>query len=154
MDYEKKYKDALERARNIRFGNPNSALANVVCEEIFPEIRESEDERIRKELIRFFSKGAEYDSSTNGIKDRNIIAWLEKQGETFTKKDVDDAYLKGICDAKRELEKQGEQKPTWSEEDESMLKDAIEFIDTGWTFRGKSHLVYWLKSIKNRIQPQ
>lgn len=40
--------------------------------------------------------------------DKNI-AWLEKQGETFTKKDVDDAYLKGVCDAKHELEKQGEE---------------------------------------------
>lgn len=38
-------------------------------------------------------------------------SWLEKQGQTFTKKDVDDAYLKGICDAKHELEKQGKQKP-------------------------------------------
>jgi len=36
--------------------------------------------------------------------------WLEKQ--SYTKKDVDDAYLKGICNTKHELEKQGEQKPT------------------------------------------
>ena len=33
--------------------------------------------------------------------------WLEKQ--SYTKKDVDDAYLKGICHTKHELEKQGEQ---------------------------------------------
>lgn len=33
---------------------------------------------------------------------------FEKQGETFTKKDVDDAYLQGISDAKQEIEKQGE----------------------------------------------
>ena len=36
------------------------------------------------------------------------IDWLEKQ--CYTKKDVDDAYLKGISDAKHELEKQNEQK--------------------------------------------
>lgn len=36
-----------------------------------------------------------------------MIAWLEKQSQTFTKKDVDDAYLKGVCDAKHELEKLG-----------------------------------------------
>jgi hypothetical protein len=36
------------------------------------------------------------------------VAYLEKQGQTFTKKDVDNAWIKGMCDAKRELEKQGE----------------------------------------------
>lgn len=36
--------------------------------------------------------------------------WLEKQGTPYTKRDVDDAYLKGVCDAKQELEKQGQKK--------------------------------------------
>ena len=35
-------------------------------------------------------------------------AELEKQGESYTKRDVDDAYLKGISDAKNEIEKQYE----------------------------------------------
>ena len=47
-----------------------------------------------------------------GVHIIDILAWLEKQGESYTKRDVDDAWLKGMCDAKRELEKQGEQKPT------------------------------------------
>ena len=49
-----------------------------------PELKESEDEgeRIRKMLIKFFGKGAEYNSSTNGIFDKDILAWLEKQGNT------------------------------------------------------------------------
>lgn len=33
---------------------------------------------------------------------------IEKQGQTFTKKDVDDAYLKGISDTKNEMENQHE----------------------------------------------
>ena len=37
---------------------------------------------------------------------------LEKQCETYTKRDVDDAYIEGMASAKRELEKQDEQKPT------------------------------------------
>ena len=36
----------------------------------------------------------------------NVIAWLEKQGTSCTKEDVDDAYLRGISDAKNEIEKQ------------------------------------------------
>ena len=33
-----------------------------------------------------------------------------------------------------------------------MLKDLIEFIESGWSDNGKSHLIYWLKSIKDRIK--
>ena len=46
----------------------------------FPELRESEDERIRKALIDFFSRGAENGEQTNGVYDKDILAWLEKQG--------------------------------------------------------------------------
>ena len=41
------------------------------------------------------------------------------------KKDIDDAYLKGVCDAKNELEKQGEQKPAWSEKDDMMIEETL-----------------------------
>ena len=34
-----------------------------------------------------------------------MIAWLEKQETSYTKKDIDDAYLKGISDTKNELKK-------------------------------------------------
>lgn len=84
MDYKEKYEEALERARNIRFGNPQSVTANVVCEEIFPELKESEDERIRKWLIGVI-KSNEYGSISNvgemPCPKPNVIAWLEKQGE-------------------------------------------------------------------------
>lgn len=51
-----------------------------------------------------------------------------------------------------EHEKQGEQKLIWDKFDDLMLKDAIEFIESGWSDNGKSHLIYWLKSIKDRIK--
>ena len=37
-----------------------------------------------------------------------MIAWLEKQGTSYTNRDVDDAYLKGVRDTKNEIEKQYE----------------------------------------------
>ena len=76
----KAYDMALERAK--KYFNPAYPLADkTLVEEIFPELRESEDERIRKELIEAFMC---YDpeSSWNGIPVRDIIAWLEKQKET------------------------------------------------------------------------
>ena len=80
----KAYDEAIEKLRDFyRDYDTVSCLIDVKEElaNLFPVLKESEDERIKKTLINFFSKGAEYDSSTNGIKDRNIIAWLEKQGE-------------------------------------------------------------------------
>lgn len=54
-----------------------------MLETIFPELNESEDERIRKELITFFIN--DYGKNSNarfaGIKVKDIISWLEKQGE-------------------------------------------------------------------------
>ena len=54
MDYEQLYKDALERAKKW-YNAPNAdkipTYSNRVIEEIFPELKESEDERIRKALI-------------------------------------------------------------------------------------------------------
>jgi hypothetical protein len=52
MDYEKKYKEALERAKEIIecSKNPGSKEVRMVLS-FFPELRENEDERIRKELL-------------------------------------------------------------------------------------------------------
>ena len=105
-NYKERYEEAIRIARK-QFEYPAMSSCYGILKEIFPELKESEDERIRKALVRFHKSTIDID----GIKGADILAWLEKQGQTFTKKDVDDAYLKGISDAKNELEKQGEQKP-------------------------------------------
>ena len=75
----KAYDEAIKRAKNCLDEKRDTCL--VRPDVIFPELQESEDEKIRKMLIKFFCKGAENDSSTNGISDKDIVAWLEKQGE-------------------------------------------------------------------------
>ena len=85
------------------------------------------------------------------------MAWLEKQGETFTKKDVDDAYLKGVCDTKQEFEKQGELNPAWSEEDEINYNYALAACKYYGEAKGyadtETHQKTnnWLKSLKDRV---
>ena len=122
MDYEKKYKEALERAREKRdeykrLDGEESFVPSDI-EYIFPELKESEDEKMRAMAIKaVYAPEAQSCIRSCGIDPDYVIAWLEKQGQTFTKKDVDDAYLKGVCDARHEFEKQSEQKPAWSEED-------------------------------------
>lgn len=86
MDYEKKYKEALERARELKNKLEKScSLATPTgIETIFPELKMNEDERIRKELICGIQ-----DACVNGgfsiyTKRATInewIAWLEKQGK-------------------------------------------------------------------------
>ena len=77
MNYEKRYKEALSKAKDML---SYKEVRQEDMEYLFPELKNN-DERIRKTLIDFFSKGAENGEQTNGIYDKDIIAWLEKQGE-------------------------------------------------------------------------
>ena len=185
MNYEQKHKEDLEAAKGwLEIAKKdNNTMATQILEKFFPELKESEEERIRKALIRFFSKGAEYDSSTNGIKDRNIIAWLEKQKkENFIDKNLvkEEAhqiawetskhYDPNACkqewcemaalDMAYWFENQSEQKPAWSEEDERNLEGIIDEIEANKNDAPDYDLVTydgflsWLKSLKDRIQPQ
>jgi len=72
----KAYEEALERAKKW-YNAPNidkmPTYGNRIIEEIFPElIEENEDEKIRKELIKFVK--------VNIPNEERYIAWLEKQG--------------------------------------------------------------------------
>lgn len=79
MNYEQKYKEALERARVYHMGGSISAH---IAEVIFPELAESEDERIRQELIEHIKANYEADYVLfKKFSPDDVIAWLEKQGE-------------------------------------------------------------------------
>ena len=114
MDYEKKYKDALERAKAYQGLRSEMEI-------IFPELKESEgkDEKIRKALIRAF-KSLNTIKVWNGIERTDIIDWLEKQGEhaNFRNKIQigdkvtrnEDGVLVNLSQLNRVAKKQGEQK--------------------------------------------
>ena len=77
MATEEKFEEAK------RLYETANADQRYVLETLFPELRESEDERIRKELISFFTERAKYteDSTFGGLSSKEIIAWLEKQAK-------------------------------------------------------------------------
>lgn len=109
MDYEKLYKEALGRANAAHKDEDRHLKATL--ERIFPELKESEDERIRKNIkIALMSVEEELADfySTHHTSQEEFLTWLEKQGTSYTKKDVDDAYVEGMAFAKNELEKQYE----------------------------------------------
>lgn len=80
MDYKKEYEDTLSKAKTlhklaVETNNDNTRMA---LEELYPELKESEDERIRKDIIAYMRY--ERKSTEEEIENR-FIPWLEKQGE-------------------------------------------------------------------------
>jgi len=78
--YEQKYKEIVEWARKYK-----ARLNGVPIEEVLPELRESEDERIRKEMIDFIQwaedRGMTRHDYHQAKRPAVWIAWLEKQKE-------------------------------------------------------------------------
>ena len=82
MDYEKKYKETLKRAKEILECSVKSDSAEVrMVLSFFPELKESEDDRIRKELISYHRSMAAAMNGNRPCVHEAWIAWLEKQGE-------------------------------------------------------------------------
>lgn len=93
MDYEKKYKEALERAEKIyhsEFKPDEAAVLTEYLPMIFPELKEGEDERIRKELIEqiayIIPNDDEVDDEGNALPSyqeriNKYRVWLKKQGQ-------------------------------------------------------------------------
>lgn len=123
------YDEALEKATtyhdNAKVAGDYSAVARY--ENIFPELAESEDERIRKEIISAlkFANGS-------GVYDKHID-WLEKQEEQkFELCDMgrwdEESYNNGIHHVLQNPEAYGltKQKPAeWSEKDEEIMSNIL-----------------------------
>lgn len=80
MDYEKLYREALERAREIHSHLHGENKENY--EKVFPELKKSEDERIRKAIHIYLDwlDGKKEYAPKGEYSIRDMIAWLEKQG--------------------------------------------------------------------------
>ena len=77
----KRYDEAIERASKLRVQNPFDTVSQMM-EHVFPELAESEDERIRKALIEYFTTSDNNSYyAVCGVATKKILAWLEKQGE-------------------------------------------------------------------------
>lgn len=117
MDYEKKYKEALERAKQFMTEHPTRAEQDLMTA-LFPELKESEDERIRKWIIEEFKLHYDFESKSLNPMVEKALAWLEKQKEQKPESDVrvryktrKECYLEGLEAGRKE------QQPTkWSED--------------------------------------
>lgn len=109
------YDVLLTKAKQI-YNKENDVLIIHTIEDLFPEVRKNEDERIRKALISILKSDFEEDTKIFGISVGKIIAWLEKQSNT--NKEYWRGYREGkqeILDKYAKLKKQGELKETLCE---------------------------------------
>ena len=77
MGYEKN-KDALAIVRQMV---ADGQISQDVAEKYFPELKESEDEKIRKDLIQLTYKVYANTDYLTCVDQEKMLAWLEKQGE-------------------------------------------------------------------------
>lgn len=152
MDYEKKYKDALELAKSY-YGDGNMFL-----DTIFPELKESEDERIRKWLYNLIDRMS-FEEDNEPFR-KSVLAWIEKQKEQKPEScdcsRDEESYINGIHHVLMNPEAYGliKQKPAeWSEEDEKMLNVIIgNYRDNDLpAFESdRKDVISWLKSLRSR----
>jgi len=146
MDYEKAYKKALERAKSEWVNNLDNAYKNYRerLGIIFPELVESEDERIRKELISFVNNdGWKFTKLTKEEKE-SWIDWLEKQApKAIHEEKVDNAnkvepkfkvgdWIVSDYNNVAYIESIGETKYNLQCKDGYHEKMSIEYIDRCW----------------------
>ena len=132
------------------------------------ELAESEDEKIRKALVKYFQEGS---SSSLSVDLSSAITWLEKQGEQkpveWSEKYIADVFEKvGLAKVVRELANDeltdalqfamielAETNPPveWNEEDNDMLNRCISLMSYNDAAKEETD---WLKFLKNRVLPQ
>lgn len=140
MNYEEKYQNLINQLKKAKGEHGGYTFSSVV-DKIVPELRESEDERIKKEIVKLvqFYYGSSL-ACKHTVSMDDMVAWLEKQGgkvdalddfpteferqvshliaSSINKEwDYTEGFVKYTANAllqyaKNELKKQGEKKPT------------------------------------------
>lgn len=132
----KAYDEAIKKAKDALNDGTISNNTIAYLQDIFSELKESEDERIRKDLIAFLEDIFYFGKNTNLDKwDKSDcsdwIAWLEKKRE---------------------------KKQEWSEDDENEFNHIIHILNLAeeeQEIKGYNNLigtVDWFKSLKDKVQ--
>ena len=169
----KAYDEALERAKAYH-RNELTGSRKEMIEYIFPQLCESEDEKIRKKLVQFLTdvKNISEDSRNSWAVRKGdaemcatFLAYLEKQKEknptSFNEPYNPDEYEVVMEGNATSLRHKWQKSAEWSEEDEKMRNLAIEwaetmsgqcsFVDMDSTDFRK--IVTWLKSLRPSWKP-
>ncbi|MDY6423701.1 MAG: hypothetical protein SPL06_02980 [Bacteroidales bacterium] len=168
-----RYDEVIERAKTEKEKSRNLGLLEFI-DENFPELSESEDERIRKALINGFKDYKGWDEEWfDGITVREAIDWLEKQGKQNL-----NAWTEGDEKQARQIERivhndgcskklqeqianwfksikyrvQPQPQQEWNEEDTQYINDTLALLSFGCSIHSVGEVKEWLQSLNNRVQ--
>ena len=138
----KAYDKAIERTKKL--------YGNRITKEIFPELKEDDDERIKKDLIQWVDEFP--DIIWRGHYKNDIIAWLEKQGDK-------DKLIQELGEYKVKYTQEVLEKHITSmnnKDDERLRKNTIsflkEFADLG--YENAVECIDWLEKQGDQSLPQ
>ena len=169
MDYEKAYKAVLKTA--TQWINDGCTDKEKICLEcVFPELRESEDERMMSRIIDGFKNFSRSASKWNNIPVEEVITWLEKQKEQkpISQEDFDTAKHEALWEEQKPAEWKDykdkvnipycSSEQEWSKEDEKMLSDLRNTLGClmnagAISFKTKKKFSNWLKSLRPSWKP-
>lgn len=154
MDYEKKYNEALERAKQLisKWTSKNKDFYVEDYSYIFPELAESEDEKIRKALISYHRYYGRDVHALDEISPKQIVTYLENQKERKPVEWSEEEAINEIMPILNDVANQGtfgnptkermiefakrilktlspQPKQEWSEEDEAMRDRIIDILN-------------------------
>lgn len=132
----KRYDEAIKKfdvILNLNTVKESGTIFTDDVRKILSELAESEDEKIRKAIIKIVKKDEERIGVNAHLRK---LQWLEKQGE------------KGTNGNEREIPNSA-----WSEEDERKLNDVIRIIENSGNVQSiREHYASWLKTLKPQKQ--
>jgi hypothetical protein len=139
MDYEKAYKEALERAEGLIDFCSDSELKTL--EYVFPELKDSEDERIRGAIMHFISHTPTVPKGI--INKEQMLAWLEKQGEKLQGKSALEAAKEDKVDSQNCVNPADKVEPKFKVSD--WIIDNCGYV---WKIEGILNQFYILESVE------
>ena len=180
MDYEKKYKEAVEKIRNLLDEGDKKGYTIVTYkkdfESIFPELAESEQKPNGGIVREDFTQGDGWYKVNLDYLSKAQVEEIEQLVEKWNPKEVseDEKIKKAILiyldwlDGKKDylpkgdytikdmilwLEQQAKQDSAWGENDERMFNSCCAAVAAAdyYTLDDKQDIENWLKSIKERI---
>ena len=145
MDYKKKYEKLVDAVKVLRDNNPSDeGIQNWVSDNV-PELKESEDEKIRKVLLGFLENelkkhgNEEWDGC---IYTTDVIAWLEKQGSQ---------NLANSAKTCKDEQKPKEKTKIYDSMDDLIADALIEEIEgSELDDRGKYNRIHWIESHRQK----
>ncbi len=124
LNYEKRYKGALEKA-SIAYKDEDKHL-KATLERIFPELKESDDEQSKNWILEYLYDGLRRTDEQFKDQFKAAITWLENQGK---------------------------RQPIWNDNDRVMAFTLMRDVDqmTYISKEGKNERLEWLNSLEDKF---